>query len=110
MMPLKSRKEDERLRESDHQTEELSFTYEGSSQYRGGLDRQWQVLLHLDQLSAQLCKPRTSKLASCTGLAFPKKLAHAVSSILMLARWPIRDINCPGRHIEDDRGNTLTLV
>jgi hypothetical protein len=34
MMPLKSRKEDERLRESDHQTEELSFTYEGSSQYK----------------------------------------------------------------------------
>jgi len=33
MMPLKSRKEDERLRESDHQTEELSFTYKGSSQY-----------------------------------------------------------------------------
>ena len=31
MMPLKSRKEDERLRESDHQTEELSFTYEGSA-------------------------------------------------------------------------------
>jgi uncharacterized protein involved in response to NO len=48
--------------------------------------------------------------ARCTGLASPEKLAHAVSSIRMLTGWPIREIQCPGRHIEDDRGDALTLL
>jgi hypothetical protein len=33
-MPLRGREEDERLRVSDNQIEELSWTFEGSSQYR----------------------------------------------------------------------------